>query len=133
MAERVFSIRTEPHRAVIGDVTLLLVPEADSGKFLDAYTNLQATQSLLKSGKARKASSSKHAKGDAEHVDTETLAKLNSVMREFVTKFLMPESLDVFRDMHLPDRILLELIEFAGELYGGGSGNPDADGGTSSD
>ena len=132
MAERVFTIRTEPHRAVIGDTTLLLVPEANSGDFLESYNRMRAAQQLFnrKSG-GTKASGTKHAK--ASEVDTEALAEVNKTMRDFIAKFLLPESVQVFAGMALPDRVLLELIEFAAELYGGGSGNPDADGGTSTD
>lgn len=132
MTERVFSIRTEPHRAVIGDTVLLLVPEANSGDFLDAYNRMRAAQELFSRKSAgTKATGTKHAK--ASEVDTESLAKLNKTMRDFVTGFLLPESVTVFENLTLPDRVLLQLIEFAAELYGGGSGNPAADGGTSTD
>lgn len=130
MAERVFTIRTEPHRAVIGETTLFLVPEANSGDFLDSYNQMRTAQEVLhRKTNGSKSSSTKHAK--ASEVDTEALAQVNRSMRDFVTRFLLPDSVPVFQNMTLPDRVLLELIEFAAELYGGGSGNPDADGGTS--
>jgi len=128
--ERVFNIRTEPHRAVVGDVTLLLIPECSGSDFLDAYKNLRDVQTRVnRKSSGVKASSSKHAK-DAD-IDVAELADLSRTMREFVASFLLPESVAPFETMNLPDRILLQLIEFAAELYGGGSGNPDADGGTS--
>lgn len=132
MTERVFEIRTEPHRAVVGDTTLLLVPETSGGDFLAGYAKLREVQAKVnrKTGGV-KASSTKHAK-EAEQ-DLEALAELSNTMRMFVARFLLPESVPVFENMRLPDRILLQLIEFAAELYGGGSGNPDADGGTSTD
>jgi len=130
VTERVFTVRTEPHRAVIGDTTLLLVPEASSGDFLDAYNKMRAAQDLFnKKSAGAKASGTKHAK--AADLDPEALGKLTQTMREFISRFLMPESAPVFASLKLPDRVLLELIEFAAELYGGGSGNQGADGGTS--
>lgn len=132
MTERVFSLRTEPHRAVIGDIVLLFEPESYGADFLDSYNKLRAVQSRVgRKTVGTKASSSKHAK--EPDLSAEDLADLNSTMREFITRFLLPESAEVFKATRLPDRILLELIEFAAELYGGGSGNPDADGGTSTD
>lgn len=132
MAERVFEIRTEPHRAVLGDTVLLFEPETYGADFLDAYNKLRDVQSRVgRKAAGTKASSTKHAK-EAD-ISADELAELNSVMREFVKRFLVPESVPVFEKLRLPDRILLQLIEFAAELYGGGSGNQGADGGTSSD
>ena len=132
MAERVFEIRTEPHRAVIGDITLLLVPEASGGDFLTAYGKLRDMQSRVnRKVNGTKAGSTKHAK--EPDYDPAELAEVSETMREFISRFLVPESVPVFKNTRLPDRVLLQLIEFAAELYGGGSGNQDAGGGTSSD
>lgn len=132
MTERVFEIRTEPHRAVIGATTLLFEPEAYGSEFVAEYNKLREVQTRVgrKAG-GTKANSSKHAK-EAD-ISAEELAEVNQALRGFIARFLMPESLDVFHQMRVPDRILLKLVEFAAELYGGGSGNPDADGGTSTD
>lgn len=130
MTERVFTIRTEPHRAVIGDKTLLFEPECEGTDFLDAYRKLQEVQGRVnRQVHGTKASSSKHAK--EPEVNIEELAEVGISMRAFISRFLLPESRPVFDEMRLPDRILLQLIEFVSELYGGGSGNQDADGGTS--
>lgn len=132
MAERVFKIRTTPHRAVIGDTTLLYEPEAYGTEFVAEYNKLVEVQSRVgRKAAGTKANSSKHAK--SSDINAEELAEVNAAMRGFVARFLLPESVPVFESMRIPDRILLELVEFAAELYGGGSGNPDADGGTSTD
>lgn len=130
--ERTFEIRTEPHRAVIGDTVLLFEPEAEGSDFLAGYAKLRNVQTRVsKQMGGTKSSSTKHAK-EAD-LDPEVMVDLNKSMREFVARFLLPESIEVFADMRLPERILVQLIEFAAELYGGGSGNPDDAGGTSTD
>lgn len=128
MTTRTFTLNVDPHAAVIGDVTLWFQAEAVGTEFLDAYKDLRAVQQKVQGSKA---SSTKHAK--AEDVSTETLAELHAAMRSFVGTFLMPESRDAFTTLRLPDRVLLQLVEYMAELYGSGTGNPDADGGTSSD
>lgn len=126
MATRTFNINTEPHQAVIGDTTLLFQPEAVGSDFVGAYTKLRDVQARLTGSKP---SSTKHAK--AEDISPESLRDVSDAMRGFVRGFLMTESHEDFDGMRLPDRILLQLVEYAAELYGGGSGNQDADGGTS--
>lgn len=130
MTERVFEIRTEPYRARIGDTVLLFEPEAYGSEFVAEYNKLVEVQSRVgRKAAGSKANSNKHAK--SPDIDAEEMAQVNAAMRGFVARFLLPESVPVFESMRIPDRILLQLIEFAAELYGGGSGNPDADGGTS--
>ena len=135
MATRNFAINTEPHEAVIGGVTLLFEPEVIGAEFAEAYEQLRAVQQKVKGAQAGKASSTKHAKADS--VDALVLGELSDAMREFVGTFLVAESREVFASLRLPDRILVQLMEWAAELYGGGSGdaegNPVAAGGTSSD
>lgn len=128
--QRTFEIRTEPHQAVIGDVTLLLEPEIEGARFATAYDKLRTVQTKVNASKGNKASSTKHAKDDG--LDAATLTELSSAMREFIDGFLLPESRAVFESMRLPDRVLIQLMEYAAELYGGGSGNQGAVGGTSS-
>lgn len=130
--ERVFEIRTEPHRAVIGQNTLLFQPEADGAEFVSAYGKLQQKQEEAASlEKPRKASSTKHAKSPLSETELSTVAVLEAAMRDFLAEFLLPDSRDVFKGLKLPQRVLIELIEWVAELYGGGSGNPDAGTGTS--
>lgn len=130
MATRTFEIRTEPHLATIGEDTLAFTPEVIGADFAQAYDKLRQVQSKVKAAQAGKASSTKHAKEDG--IGSDVLSELSAAMREFVGGFLMPESVTVFAAMRLPDRILIQLMEWVAELYGGGSGNQAAAGGTSS-
>ena len=130
MATKTFSINTDPHLAVIGEATLAFQPEVVGAEFAQAYDKLRAVQAKVQSLKGNKASSTKHAKDDG--VDAATLTELSAAMREFIGGFLIEESVTVFAGLRLPDRILVQLMEWAAELYGGGSGNPAAAGGTSS-
>lgn len=137
MASRNFAINTEPHEAVIGSTTLLFEPEVIGAEFAEAYEQLRAVQQKVKGAQGGKASSTKHAKADT--ADAAVLGELSQAMREFVNTFLLEESREAFASLRLPDRILVQLMEWAAELYGGGSGgggaegNTDAAGGTSSD
>lgn len=131
MATRTFNLNTEPHEAIVGDVTLRFEPEAIGSDFLAAYTELQDAQARVQRLTAKGSSSTKHARPDK--LSAEDIASVTTAMRNFVSRFLLPESVPVFEGMRLPDRILLQLVEYAAELYGGGSGNQDAAGGTSTD
>lgn len=131
MATRNFSLNTEPHSAVIGDKTFLFQPEVTGAEFADVYNELREVQKKIKDAGGGKASSTKHAK-EAD-VSSDTLKELSAAMYGFAVAFMLPESRDEFAKMRVPDRVLVQLMEWITELYGGGSGNPDADGGTSSD
>lgn len=132
MAEKTFAIRTDPHVINIGDARLLLEAEVIGAEFAQAYSALRESQ-LKVTG--RKSSSTKHAK--EESTDPAALAELHEAMRQFIRGFLLPESLDAFDALRLPDRILVQMLEFAAELYGSGSGKDqeavDAPGGPSGD
>jgi hypothetical protein len=130
VATKTFEIRTDPHEAVIGDVTLLLEPEVVGAEFAQAYAELREVQQKVKGAQPSKSSSTKHAK--AESLDVDVLTELSASMHSFVRRFMLPDSKTVFDGMRLPDRVLVQLMEYVAELYGGGSGNPDAAGGTSS-
>lgn len=116
---RTFSIRTEPILAQVGEVTLAFVPEADGTDFAQAYDELRTAQKKLKSSK------------DEDGIDPKVLAGVSGAMRSFIASFLTDESRPVFDGMKLPDRVLTEMLQYCAELYGGGSGNPAAGGGTS--
>lgn len=109
MAERVFEIRTEPHVAVVGADRLLFHAEVDGASFVAAYAGLREAQKAIT------------AAGD--DVGAEELAAVNKGMREFLTSFMLDESQDLFGTMTLPDRVLVQLLEWTAELFGGGSGN----------
>lgn len=106
MAVRQFSIRTEPHVAQIGDIELKLVPEMVGSSFLDGYEKLREAQ--------------KGASGD--EADAASVRRVTAALREFLSSMMLPESAEAFAQMELPDRILIELIEWSAELYGGGAG-----------
>lgn len=131
MATKTFEIRTQPHEAVIGPHTLLLEPEVIGSEFAQAYAAIREVQAKVKGAQASKGSSTKHAKVDG--LDADVLTELSEAMRAFVRRFMLPDSQTVFDGMRVPDRILVKLMEYVAELYGGGSGNPAAAGGTSSD
>lgn len=126
VATKSFAINTEPHTATIGDVTLKLQPEVIGADFAQAYAELRTVQAKVKGNKA---SSTKHAK--EENFDPAVLVEVHEAMRAFVRRFLLEESRAAFDAMKLPDRILVQLLEYTAELYGGGQGN--APGGSSSE
>jgi hypothetical protein len=128
---KTFVINTSPHEAAVGGDVLLFKPEVTGAEFLRAYDKLRTVQKKVMSSEGGKASSTKHAKAD-ENVSTEVLIELNGVMIEFITFFLHDDhSRQVFGGLSLPDRVLGQMIEWIAELYGGGSGNESAGGGTS--
>lgn len=106
MARKSFALRTEPHVAEIGDVELLFRPEVMGDEFLDGYVRLREAQKRV----------------DSEGSDLEALREVSRVMREFLAGLMLPESAATFAGMRLPDRVLVELLEWTAELYGGGSG-----------
>lgn len=126
MTERTFSIRTEPIPFRVGDTRLFLVPEADGADFVEAYEELRTAQARLT---GRKATSSKP--GKAEDVSAQSLRQVSTALRAFVDRFLTEDSKAVFADLKVPDRILVEITEYLAEVFGGGSGNRDEAGGTS--
>lgn len=106
MARKQFQLRTEPHAAVVGDVELLFHPEVMGDEWLDAYEELQAAQKNV----------------DTKDPDPASLRAATQAMRDFLARRMLPESAETFAGMRLPDRILVELVEWVAELYGGGSG-----------
>ncbi|MGH6979060.1 MAG: hypothetical protein ACRED4_07195 [Brevundimonas sp.] len=130
MAEKTFSINTEPHVAIIGNERIEFLPEVVGTDFAEGYAALVEVQQKVNDAKAAKSSSTKHAKGPT--MDPRMMLELNSGMRTFLSGLMMPESKERFAEMRLPDRILVNLLEWVAELYGGGSGK-SADGGQSGD
>lgn len=110
MAQRSFAINTTPHEASIGEHVLKFQAEAVGAEFAQAYAGLRDAQKAVR------------ASGE-EGVDPSDLVAVNAAMRAFLATFLLPESAALFGSLKLPDRILVGLIEWLGELYGGGSGN----------
>lgn len=111
MSKKTFALNTKPHEIVIGDTELLLEPEVLGSEFAEAYAELKVTQ--------------KRVKDAGEDLQPEDLKAVNSAMRSFISRFMLPDSKPVFDAMRLPDRVLIQVLEYTAELYGGGSGNDD--------
>lgn len=154
MATKKFALNTQPHEAEIGDVLLSFLPEVMGDEFLDAYGRLQETTRLLN------VDLSDAANVDLSKVREATVALrlfLASLMvpesaevfvrwkvkvgGEVVASFGDPEEareeaehrenaevVDV--GMRLPDRVLMELMDWVVELYGGGQRPPTSSNGS---
>lgn len=109
MAEKSFALNTDPHVANVGPHRLLFQPEVIGAVFADAYAGLKEAQQGLKAA--------------GENVGAEELTAIHNGMRDFVRRFLLAESATLFDTIQLPDRVLAQLLEYAAELYGSGSGN----------
>lgn len=127
MAERTFEIRTEPHVAHVGGIDLLFEPEVIGSEFVAAYTKFQAVEARV--------SAPRKGLNDAQKLaaDLEAVNDVEAAMREMLAQFIMPVSRPAFDELRLPQRLLVGMIEWTAELYGGGSGNPDDATGPSSD
>jgi hypothetical protein len=108
VAAKTFAINTKPHEAVIGVTTLYFVPEMVGGDFTGAYLELAEVQKKIS------------AKG--EEAGLADFAAISEAMRDFLSKLMTSESAKVFATLALPDRILVQLIEWTAELFGGSSG-----------
>ena len=141
---RQFTLNTEPHVAEIGDTELLFQPEVMGDEFLDAYEDLQEAQKRLGvdvnnlSGvapdKLRSVVRSLRLflarlmlPESADQFVRWEVIKGGTVVESFGT----PDEAEEYacglkgatvRDagMRLPDRVLVQLLEWAVELYGGG-------------
>lgn len=109
MATRSFVINTEPHVAEVGTHRLLFVPEAMGDEFVDAYAELQETYKRLHIDDEQ----------DAAGVDPSVLREANTAARDFLKRFMLPESAAEFNEVQLPHRVLGELTQWVMELYGG--------------
>lgn len=148
MAKKTFTINTEPHVAVIGDAELHFVPEVMGDEFLSHYERLREAQSALgvDVGDLAKAEPARLRQVvGALRVflarlmmpeSAETFARWEVVVggktvsshddpadaAEAAEKRKGAAVVDV--GMRLPDRVLVELLEWSVELYGGGSSRP---------
>lgn len=109
MTTRTFALRTEPHEARVGDHVLLFVPEVNGAAFLQSYAKLRDAQSASK------------GKGKDAEVTAESLAAADAAIREFLASVMLEESREAFASLELPTRILVEMLEWVAELYGGGA------------
>lgn len=110
MAKKQFTLNTSPHEAEIGDVTLRFVPEVMGDEFLDHYTQLQETTKRLDIDLS-----------DMTQVDVSQVRETKAALRQFLANLMLPDSSAEFAAMTLPDRVLVELLEWVVELYGGGT------------
>lgn len=113
MAEKSFAINDEPHVAKLGSVEFLFKPEVIGADFADAYAILREAQAEIAAA----------SKAGGESMSGETLKKMNESMRSFIRSFLMDESKKAFDTTAIPDRVLIQLMNWTAELYGGGQGN----------
>ena len=123
MAVKSFALNTEPHRAEVGPHTFLFEPESNGAAFADSYSALREAQRAITDA--------------GENVGATELKIVSAGMRDFLTSFMLPDSQVAFASVTLPDRVLVQMLEFVAELYGSGAGskeNPtDAPGGQSNE
>lgn len=154
MAKRQFTLNTTPHEAEIGDVTLLFQPEVLGDEFLERYERLQEANRRLNIDPANMADT------DLSKVREATVAMrvfLASLMlpdsaHEFarwdvlaggktVSSHPNPDEANeaaakrkgaTVKDAgrRFPDRVLVELMEWVVELYGGGQRPPTSSSGS---
>lgn len=138
-----FALHTEPHVAEIGGMELLFQPEVMGDEFMDAYTRLREAQQV------EGAALDDLASADASDVRRSARALrvflARQMLPESAEQFLRidvvqaGEVLETFQDLEeaetyaaerpgarivdalrLPTRVLVELLEWVVELYGGG-------------
>ncbi|MCM1964830.1 hypothetical protein [Streptomyces sp. G1] len=118
MARKSFALNTEPHVADVGGTELQFLPEVESDQFLDAYETLQTAY--------------REARIDPDDLSTisaDRLRLITGTLRGFLAAFMLPPSAETFAGMKLPDRILIDLMEWVMEVYGrrpSGSSNGSA-------
>lgn len=142
---RTFTLNTEPHVATVGETQLLFQPEVMGDEFLDAYEALQASQKQLGvdvNNLAAAEPENLRAVVRALRLflarlmlpeSAKILAQWQVVTNgQMVSSHGTPEEAAeaakkakgdaTVKDvgMRLPDRVLVELLEWAVELYGGG-------------
>ncbi|MFD0208948.1 hypothetical protein ACFVH9_07410 [Streptomyces hirsutus] len=145
MATRDFAIRTEPHVANLGAMgELRFLPEVFGAEFLDGYTRVQEAQAAIGDlddpskidpaalhlvyGSMRKFLSGLMLPESAEVFLRFEVLKGSKTVAHFRSR----EEADAHADelggtarvedksMRIPDRVLMELLEWTAELYGGG-------------
>ncbi|MFD8820872.1 hypothetical protein ACFV1C_00635 [Streptomyces sp. NPDC059605] len=144
MARKSFTLNTEPHVAELGDVELHFVPEVMGDEFLDGYARIIELNGQFKE---KPGGVEEVDAGQLRHLITELRAFLAALMvpesrarfsRYVVTK--AGKAVEAYTDraeaeakaaglkgatvldesMQLPQRVLMELLEWCSEIYGGG-------------
>ncbi|MFF0092662.1 hypothetical protein ACFYSF_22250 [Streptomyces canus] len=149
MATRDFAVRTEPHVATLGDLgELHFVAEVFGDEFLDGYNQVQEAQKSLGGeedltkmdpdalrriyGSMRQFLATLMTPESAERWLRFEVVKANKVVDHFRSrdeaeaKAAELGATARVRDvsMRVPDRVLVELLEWTTELYGGGNDRP---------
>lgn len=110
VATKKFSLHTEPHVAEIGDeLAFEFQPEVDGDAFLDSYDRLKERYAGLQLGGS-----------DLDSIQTRDLREAISAVRAFLASLMLPASAARFEGTKLPNRIIMQLLEWAMEIYGGG-------------
>lgn len=157
MASKTFTLNTEPHLAEIGEHKLYFLPEVYGDEFLDAYNRLVEAQKGL-AGSDPSETSTDELRLMYQEMRT-FLARLmaDESARTFCRFEVVPLSggehlgpylsreeadeaaLEVAggatvedRSLRLPDRILVQIMEWVVELYGGKTGGDSRPTGSSS-
>ncbi len=147
MAIKQITLNTEPHVAEVGPYRLLFTPEVYGDQFLDAYASLQEVQREFGDGDLSTLSGDKlrglygELRGFLTRLMTpEGAAEFNRfeiVWRgdrsgpyasrteaEMYADSLAADATVEDLSIRLPDRVLVELMEWVVELYGGGGSRP---------
>jgi len=150
MARKSFALNREPHVADLGDGTELhFVPEVYGDLFLDAYAELQDAQAALgaEDGELSELSGDK-LRGLYGAIRKYLTKMMTEESAEVFSRYEVRkggEVVEVFRDraeadaycegvgagarvddksLRLPDRVLIEIMEWSITLYGGGQKRP---------
>lgn len=150
-----FALNVDPHEAVIGPHTLLFQPEVMGDKFLDAYERLRATQRAAGVNGDLSTAEPEILRQVVDQLrvflanlmlpeSAEVFARWEvradgKVLGSYGTPDEAAEAAEQAGDgaavvsacLPLPDRIMIELMEFAVELYGGGASRPPTSSGGS--
>lgn len=154
MATKKFTLNTQPHEAEIGNVTLLFQPEVMGDEFLDAYGRLQETTKRLNIDLSDMQSADLSQVRETTAALRVFLASLmlpesspqfarwdvvagGKVVGSYSDPAEAREAAEgrkgakvVDESMRLPDRVLVELLEWVVELYGGGNRPPTSSSGS---
>ncbi|TXS51949.1 hypothetical protein EAO75_09315 [Streptomyces sp. uw30] len=149
MATRELAARTEPHVASMGDLGKLeFVPEVFGDEFLDSYNKVQEAQSALGGeedltkmdpdtlrlvyGAMRHFLGTLMTPESAERWLRFEVVNAGKLVDHFRTRTeaeakaaeIGPTARVQDKSMRIPDRVLVDLLEWVTELYGGGNDRP---------
>ncbi|MFE3118761.1 hypothetical protein [Streptomyces niveus] len=155
MATKTFSINTQPHVADVGGTELLFQPEVMGDDFMDAYAELSNTQQnsgvdlddlqgtdpaqLRVAARALRTFLAELMLPESAELFTRLdVVRDGKVLKSFSDRDEAEKYAEdnpgsrVVDALRLPDRVLVELLEWAVELFGGGKRPPTSSGGSAS-